>query len=146
MQQVYMLMMRAASVRQMPCNILQLIRAGLQVDKPGSGTAYLCPHPGGYKIQHGQLRPFPETAAGPVMLVIGEAYILCTACFLMQYLGAVPILYAQSVQAVPTKRGMQIPISLLASYGKLAVFSHLLKQTSSIGHLAKVQRGFAMLH
>lgn len=40
-----------------------------QVDKPSHGNAYLCPHPGGYKIQHGQLRPFPQACAGPMMLV-----------------------------------------------------------------------------
>ncbi|DBB07742.1 TPA: hypothetical protein ACH3X3_009162 [Trebouxia sp. C0006] len=36
---------------------------------PSESSHYMCPHPGGYKIQHGQLRPFPQATAGPIMLV-----------------------------------------------------------------------------
>lgn len=37
----------------------------------------MCPHPGGYKIQQGQLRPFPQATAGPIMLVTAP-YHCCT--------------------------------------------------------------------
>ena len=41
----------------------------LQVDRPSGGGSYVCPHPGGYKVQHGEVRPFPQATAGPIMLV-----------------------------------------------------------------------------
>ncbi|KAA6421813.1 MAG: hypothetical protein FRX49_08132 [Trebouxia sp. A1-2] len=37
--------------------------------RPSESRQYMCPHPGGYKIQQGQLRPFPQATAGPIMLV-----------------------------------------------------------------------------
>ncbi len=42
---------------------------GLQGHRPSESSQFMCPHPGGYKIQHGQLRPFPQATAGPIMLV-----------------------------------------------------------------------------
>jgi sucrose-6F-phosphate phosphohydrolase len=38
-------------------------------DRAPGGAAYVCPHPGGYKLAGGALRPFPRAAAPPVMLV-----------------------------------------------------------------------------
>ena len=111
--------MRAANVPQLPCNTFRLICADLQVDKPGGGEAYLCPHPGGYRIQHGQLRPFPQAAAGPMMLVSGQ-YILCIACLLIHYLGLCQACI-HGVRNLCTQHSTQVPVSLLASYGKLAV-------------------------
>ena len=93
--------MRASAVLQ-ACAAMQALHltdVSLQVDKPGSGGAYLCPHPGGYKIQHGQLRPFPQAAAGPMMLVSGHVHISCVA--LVQYLGAVPSLSTRDVPSWP---------------------------------------------
>lgn len=51
----------------------------LQVDQPGRGGPYLCPHPGGYTLQHGQLRPFRQATAGPIMLVSLTLYFECLA-------------------------------------------------------------------
>lgn len=41
----------------------------MQIDKPVGAEAYTCPHVGGYKLQGGQLLPFPQATAGPIMLV-----------------------------------------------------------------------------
>ena len=41
----------------------------MQMDKPVGAEAYTCPHVGGYKLQGGQLLPFPQATAGPIMLV-----------------------------------------------------------------------------
>ncbi len=38
-------------------------------DRPAGGGAYLAPHPGGYKLAAGALRPFVRAAAPPAMLV-----------------------------------------------------------------------------
>jgi hypothetical protein len=38
-------------------------------DRPPSGGSYSCPVPGGYKLQHGRLQPFPNAWAPPSMLV-----------------------------------------------------------------------------
>ena len=41
----------------------------MQVDRPSNGGSYKLSQPGGYKVQHGQLRPFPQATTGPIMLV-----------------------------------------------------------------------------
>ena len=51
-----------------PFNDLLMLVA-VQVDKPLGAEAYVCPHVGGYKLQEGQLEPFPQALAGPIMLV-----------------------------------------------------------------------------
>ena len=38
-------------------------------DRPHGGGTYVCPSPGGYKLQQGRLQPFPNARAPPVMLV-----------------------------------------------------------------------------
>ena len=53
----------------------------LQADKPSSGGSYMCPHPGGFKVEHGQLRAFPQAVAGPIMLVSS-----CLMCHTMHCL------------------------------------------------------------
>ena len=40
-----------------------------EVDKPVYGSSYVCPGPGGYKLQRGHLLPFPRACAPPTMLV-----------------------------------------------------------------------------
>lgn len=59
----------------------------MQVDRPSGASSYVCPHPGGYKVQHGQLRPFPQAAAGPIMLVSATnavmAPCLCKSCLII---------------------------------------------------------------
>lgn len=38
-------------------------------DKPVYGGNYVCPAPGGYKLQRGRLTPFPRACESPTMLV-----------------------------------------------------------------------------
>lgn len=40
-----------------------------QKDRGPRKTSYVCPQPGGYKLQAGQLRPFTRAMQPPVMLV-----------------------------------------------------------------------------
>ena len=82
---------------------MQGLASDLQEDRPGSGAAYLCPHPGGYRMQHGQLRPFPQAAAGPIMLVIRDLSVLGAASFLMHSVSVVPCLYTRHVPSLPMK-------------------------------------------
>ena len=82
---------------------MQGVATDLQEDRPGSGAAYLCPHPGGYRIQNGQLRPFPQAAAGPIMLVSCYLSVLAAASFLMHPVGVLPCLYTRIVQSLPMK-------------------------------------------
>ena len=42
--------------------------SGDEVDKPAGGDSYRCNVPGGFKLQHGRLRPFPRARAAPTML------------------------------------------------------------------------------
>jgi hypothetical protein len=42
--------------------------SGDEVDKPSWGDTYRCSCPGGFKLQHGYLRPFPRARAAPTML------------------------------------------------------------------------------
>lgn len=45
---------------------------GTSEDRPYGNSAegrYLCPHPGGYKLQRGKLKPFAQSCRPPVMLV-----------------------------------------------------------------------------
>ncbi len=42
--------------------------SGTEVDKPAWGDSYRCNCPGGFKLQHGRLRPFPRARAAPTML------------------------------------------------------------------------------
>ena len=52
----------------------------LQVDKPVGAEAYICPHVGGYKLQGGQVQPFPQATAGPIMLVSLHVYASSHTC------------------------------------------------------------------
>lgn len=40
-----------------------------EVDRPSAGGSYWVQCPGGYKLQHGRLRPFPRAKAAASMLV-----------------------------------------------------------------------------
>ncbi|CAL8467114.1 g6650 [Coccomyxa elongata] len=40
--------------------------SGIEVDKPAWGDSYRCNCPGGYKLQHGRLRPFPRALCDQV--------------------------------------------------------------------------------
>jgi hypothetical protein len=42
---------------------------GSKQDRPLGGSTYRCPHPGGYKLLRGSLRPFPQATQAPLMLV-----------------------------------------------------------------------------
>ncbi len=42
--------------------------SGDEMDSPAAGDTYRCSCPGGFKLQHGRLRPFPRARAAPTML------------------------------------------------------------------------------
>ena len=64
--------------------------SGEEVDKPAWGDTYRCSCPGGFKLQHGRLRPFPRARAAPTMLacppfLVGSRIIAVYICFAGAY-------------------------------------------------------------
>lgn len=47
-------------------------------DRRLNGNNYICPVVGGYKLQRGELKPFPRACQGPIMLVSGLSGSQCS--------------------------------------------------------------------